>query len=33
VKDELDYRKALKAELNSIGNDVQRLGSLPRTNN
>lgn len=31
--DELDYRKALKAELDSIGNDIDRLGRLPRTNN
>jgi S1-C subfamily serine protease len=31
--DELDYRKALKAELDSIGNNVERLGSLPRSNN
>jgi hypothetical protein len=33
ASDELDYRKALKAELNSIGNNVQRLGALPRSNN
>ncbi|MCE0524101.1 MAG: serine protease [Methylacidiphilales bacterium] len=31
--DELDYRKALKAELDAIGNNVDRLSSLPRTNN
>jgi len=30
--DELSYRKALKAELDSIGNDIERLSSLPRTN-
>lgn len=33
AKEELAYRKALKAELDSIGNNVDRLGSLPRTNN
>ncbi len=32
VHDELDYRKALKAELNSIGGNVDRLGGLPRSN-
>jgi S1-C subfamily serine protease len=31
--DELDYRKALKSELDSIGNNIERLGSLPRSNN
>jgi hypothetical protein len=31
--DELDYRAALKNELTDIGNDIQRLGSLPRVNN
>ena len=31
--DELDYRKALKAELNSIGNDIERLGGLPHASN
>jgi hypothetical protein len=30
---ELDYRKALKGELNSFGDDIERLGSLPRSNN
>ena len=29
----MDYRKALKDELDSIGNNVERLGGLPRTNN
>ncbi len=29
---ERDYRKALRAELDSIGNNIERLGSLPRTN-
>ena len=33
VHDELGYRKALKAELDNIGNDIERLGHLPRTNN
>jgi S1-C subfamily serine protease len=33
AQDELAYRKALIAELNDVGNDVNRLGSLPRTNN
>jgi hypothetical protein len=33
AREELDYRKALKAELDSIGNNVERLGTLPRTNN
>jgi Trypsin-like peptidase domain len=31
--DELSYRKALKDELDSIGNNIDRLGHLPRTNN
>ncbi len=30
--EELDYRKALQKELDGIGNDVTRLGGLPRTN-
>ena len=33
AKDETDYRKALKAELDEISNNVSRMGSLPRTNN
>lgn len=33
ARNEFEYRKALKEELNSIGNNIQRLGSLPRTNN
>jgi S1-C subfamily serine protease len=33
AKDEIAYRKALKAELDEISNNVNRLGSLPRTNN
>jgi hypothetical protein len=33
AREELAYRNALKTELDSIGNDIQRLGSLPRTNN
>jgi len=32
AKDELGYRKALKTELNSIGDDVSRIGGLPRRN-
>jgi hypothetical protein len=32
VHDELDYRRALKTELTSIGSDIERLGHLPRTN-
>jgi len=32
AKDEIAYRKALKTELDSIGKNVSRLGSLPRTN-
>lgn len=32
AQDEFDYRKALKAELDAIGNNVTKLGSLPRTN-
>ena len=32
ARDELAYRKALKAELDQINSDVNRLGSLPRTN-
>ena len=33
AKDEIAYRKALKAELDQINNNVTQLGSLPRTNN
>jgi V8-like Glu-specific endopeptidase len=33
ARDELDYRNALKAELNDFGNNLDRLGSLPRSNN
>ena len=33
AQEELDYRKALKAELNSFGDNIERLGHLPRTNN
>lgn len=33
AEDEIEYRKALKKELDSIGNNVERLGSLPRANN
>ncbi len=33
ARDEMDYRKALKSELDSIGNNIERLGSLPRANN
>jgi hypothetical protein len=32
AKDEIAYRKALKTELKTIGNDVGWLNSLPRTN-
>jgi hypothetical protein len=32
AKDEIAYRKALKAELDEISNNVSRMGSLPRTN-
>jgi hypothetical protein len=32
ARDEIAYRKALKAELDQINSDVNRLGSLPRTN-
>jgi hypothetical protein len=32
AREELAYRKALKSELDSIGNNIERLGSLPRTN-
>jgi hypothetical protein len=31
--DEMAYRKALKDELDSISNNIERLGHLPRTNN
>ncbi len=33
ARDEMAYRKALKDELDSIGNNVERLGHLPRSNN
>ena len=33
ASDEYDYRKALKTELDSLGNNVERLGGLPRSNN
>jgi hypothetical protein len=33
ARDELAYRKALKDELDSIGNNVDRLGSLPHVSN
>jgi hypothetical protein len=33
ARDEIDYRNALKSELNKISSDVSRLGGLPRTNN
>jgi hypothetical protein len=33
AKDELAYRKALKKELDEIGNNVSRESGLPRTNN
>lgn len=33
ARDELAYRKALRAELDTIGNNIDRLGHLPRTNN
>jgi len=33
ARDELNYRKALKDELYSIGNNIERLRGLPRTNN
>jgi hypothetical protein len=33
AQDELKYRNALKAELNSIGDNIEELGALPRTNN
>lgn len=32
ARNELDYRRALKAELESFGNNIDRLGRLPRTN-
>lgn len=32
ARDELSYRKALKDELTDIGNDIEQLGHLPRTN-
>jgi len=28
----IEYRKALKKELDQIGNNVSRMSSLPRTN-
>jgi hypothetical protein len=31
AQDELDYRKALKKELDSFGNNIQRASSLPRS--
>jgi hypothetical protein len=33
AKDELAYRKALKKELDEMGNNVSRESSVPRTNN
>ena len=33
AKEEIAYRKAIITELNQINNNVNRLGSLPRTNN
>jgi len=33
AKEEIGYRKAIITELNQINNNVNRLGSLPRTNN
>ena len=33
AKDEIDYRKALKTELDKMNDDASRLSSLPRTNN
>jgi hypothetical protein len=33
AQEEMAYRKALKDELDSIGNNVERLSQLPRTNN
>jgi hypothetical protein len=33
AKDEMAYRKALKDELDSISNNIERLGHLPRSNN
>jgi hypothetical protein len=33
ARDEASYRKALKAELESIGGDISRMGALPRSNN
>ncbi len=33
AREESEYRKALKDELDSISNNVTRLGSLPRTDN
>lgn len=33
AREELAYRKALKNELNSYGDNIERLGALPRTNN
>jgi len=32
AKDEIAYRKALRAELDTISNNVSRMGSMPRTN-
>ncbi len=31
--DEMEYRKALKTELDDINNNVDRIGHLPRSNN
>jgi V8-like Glu-specific endopeptidase len=33
AKEEMAYRKALQVELDGIGDNVSRLGSMPRTNN
>ena len=33
AREEMAYRKALKDELDDIGNNVERLGHLPRSNN
>ena len=33
ARDEMAYRKALKDELDSIGNNIDRLAHLPRSNN
>jgi hypothetical protein len=32
ARDELAYRRALKDEIDSIGNNIERLGHLPRSN-